>query len=72
MVDQETRERYEKVALTRVCPDCGEDVVKTTLRETVDKTGVIMEDDEDPDAIAYMCSHAECKYVISLGEKEKA
>ena len=70
MDEEETGEdRYKKVKENRVCPDCGQDVKPTTLGAYAAANDQKLEDGEDPEALAFMCSHAECGYMISAGEK---
>lgn len=68
-IDRETKERYDLIAKNLVCPDCGNDVDKTTLGALFDKLGGQLEEGEDRASIAYVCTHPDCKYAISIGEK---
>lgn len=69
MDEEEAKRRYAQVASTGVCPDCGSDVEKSTLREVLKRIEEKPEPDEDPDAVAYACTHANCKYTICIGER---
>lgn len=67
-MDQEEIARYELVKATGVCPDCGQDVERTTLGKVLAATGDKAEEDEDVNAIAYACVHQDCHYSVSIGE----
>lgn len=71
VIDQNTGE------LCHPCPECGEDVEKTTLGAALAARGLELEDGDNPDAIAFRCSNHNrvenpCPYVISIGEVDDA
>lgn len=70
-MEQEQIDRYKLVVDTGVCPDCGQDVKKVTLGEVLKNIQAKPESDEDPEAIAYRCTHKDCGYAITLGLREE-
>ena len=66
--DQETIDRFNLVAKTRVCPDCGQDVKQSTLGEVLASTGMKPEKDDVLEAVAYVCTHPDCDYSTCINE----
>jgi len=71
-IDQATRERYELVKSTHICPDCGSDVKQTTLEHLLGRLGEKLGPEDVAESIVFECTQTACGYAISIGELPNA